>query len=64
MITFVCELQKNNYIVFNRAVKLTVQTFVTLGCVTYMFRPLNGHSQGGIQQSNKIMVDSVTDVNM
>jgi hypothetical protein len=34
----------------------------TLQCARYMFRPLHGHAQGGLQQRNSVVPDSVKEV--
>lgn len=38
------------------------QTLVILQCACYMFRPLHRHAQGGLQQRNSVVPDSVKEV--
>lgn len=49
-----------NYTAFNSTVaQLTLQSLVTLQCASYMFQPLHGLPQGGLQQMNTVIAGSV-----
>jgi hypothetical protein len=58
ILCFPYSVQLTDYTTFNPT-KTQSQTILTLQCPSYMFWPLHGHLQRGLQQRNTIMAHSI-----